>query len=127
MTACWRARSGRRRFPIPTIDDDREEMIAACDAFIAVIGSRWLMRYDEHGRPGLFHRDDFVRKDVAAALARDVPILVPLAEAVAMPQPSQLPAGILLLAYQPSVVLRNACFEADVAKLVADLRRLAPT
>jgi hypothetical protein len=106
--------------------DDRAEAIAGCDAFVAVIGSRWLMRYDERGRPGLFHRDDFVRKDVATALARDVPILVALVEAVAMPQPSQLPAEILLLAYQRAVVLRSACFEADIAKLVAELRRLAP-
>src|ERR1700733_4455244 len=63
---------------------EREDSIAACDAFIAMIGPGWLMRYDERGRPGLFHRDDYVRKDIAAALERDVPILVVLVEDTAM-------------------------------------------
>ncbi len=105
---------------------EREDSIAACDAFIAMIGPGWLMRYDERGRPGLFHRDDYVRKDIAAALERDVPILAVLVEDTAMPPASRLPADLLLLAYQSAAVLRLRSFDQDVAKIVAELCRLAP-
>jgi TIR domain len=106
---------------------DREETIATCDGFIAVIGPRWLARFDEHGRPGVQHRDDFVRKDITAALQRDVPILVALAERTQMPSPGMFPGDLLLLAYQPATEVNNARFEADMDRLVVQLRRLAPT
>jgi hypothetical protein len=35
----------------------REDTIAAGDGFVTVIGPRWLVRYDERGRPGIHHRD----------------------------------------------------------------------
>jgi hypothetical protein len=104
----------------------REDMIAACDGFVAMIGPRWLMRYDERGQPGIHHRDDFTRKDISAALVRDVPILVVLADGMTMPLPALLPADLLLLAYQPATELRGAQFDQDVEKVVMALRRLAP-
>ena len=104
----------------------REDVIAASDGFVAMIGPRWLMRYDEHGHPGIHHRDDFTRKDISAALVRDVPILVVLADGMTMPLPALLPADLLLLAYQPATELRGAQFDHDVEKAVMALRRLAP-
>lgn len=104
----------------------REDRIAACDGFVAMIGPRWLMRYDEHGHPGIHHRDDFTRKDITAALVRDVPILVVLADGMTMPMPVLLPADLLLLAYQPATELRGVQFDHDVEKAVTMLRRLAP-
>lgn len=104
----------------------REDIIAASDGLLAMIGPRWLMRYDEQGRPGIHHRDDFTRKDLAAALGRDVPILVVLADGARMPAPALLPADLLLLAYQPAAELGGAAFDADADKLVAALRRLVP-
>jgi hypothetical protein len=104
----------------------REDTIAAGDGFLAVIGPRWLVRYDERGRPGIHHRDDFIRKDIAAALGRDVPILVVLAEGAKMPSPALLPGDLLLLAYQPATELRGAQFDGDIDRLVVALRRLVP-
>ena len=111
-----------RNYPV-----DREDTIAACDGFIAVIGPRWFARFDERGRPGIQHRDDFVRKDITAALHRDVPILVALAEGTPMPSPALVPGDLLLLAYQPATEVRDAQFDADMDRLVTQLRRLAPT
>jgi hypothetical protein len=105
---------------------EREETIAGGDGFLAVIGPRWLVRYDERGRPGIHHRDDFTRKDIAVALGRDVPILVVLAEGAKMPAPALLPSDLLLLAYQPATELHDAQFDGDVDQLVMALRRLMP-
>lgn len=105
---------------------DREDAIAACDGFVAMIGSRWLLRYDDRGRPGIHHRDDFTRKDIAAALVCDVPILAVLVDGAKMPPPALLPADLLLLAYQPATELRDALFNDDAEKFMIMLRRLAP-
>jgi hypothetical protein len=113
--------SGGRAYPA-----SRAEMIAESDGVAVVIGRRWFMRYDEHGQPGIHHRDDFIRKDIANAITRDVPILVVLADGAEMPKADQLPPELLLLAYQPATVLRQEFRDSDAEKLVAELRWLAP-
>ena len=106
---------------------DREDTVATCDGFVAVIGPRWLSRFDDRGRRGIHHRDDFVRKDISAALQHDIPILVALVGGAQMPSPTLFPADLLLLAYQPATEVKDAQFDADVDRLIAQLRRLAPT
>ena len=113
--------SGGRDYPA-----GREDTIASVDGLVALIGPRWLVRYDERGRPGIHHRDDLTRKDIAVALHRDVPILVVLAEGAKMPTPALLPADLLLLAYQPAIELADAQSDGDIDRLVAALQRLVP-
>src|SRR6516162_10399764 len=52
--------------------------VAQCDVLLAIIGERWLDARDEDGRRRLEKDDDFVRIEIASALAlgkRVIPVL----------------------------------------------------
>src|SRR3712207_4985638 len=53
--------------------------VASCDVLLALIGEHWATITDEHGHRRLDQPDDFVRREIEAALTRDVrviPILI---------------------------------------------------
>src|SRR3954464_12072009 len=53
--------------------------VASCDVLLALIGARWATISDEHGHRRLDQPDDFVRREIEAALTRNVrviPILI---------------------------------------------------
>ena len=56
--------------------------VAVCDVFLAVVGPNWLNAKDETGSRRVDNPDDFVRVEIAAALARNTTSLVldPLCE-----------------------------------------------
>ena len=45
------------------------ENARTCDAFLALIGPKWLTIEGTGGRPRIFADDDWVRREIAAALA----------------------------------------------------------
>src|SRR5215471_9068251 len=47
-----------------------QERVVACDFLIAVIGRNWLKGVDDKGLPRLQNPEDFVRLEIAHALAR---------------------------------------------------------
>src|SRR5688572_3433982 len=67
-----------------------QQAIGSCDALVAVIGDQWLTCADGTGRR-LDSPDDFVRREVAAALDRGVPVVPVLVERTAMPAADTLP------------------------------------
>lgn len=113
---------------IPFGIDFREhiaEVLATCDAVVAVIGPRWLTGAGETSR--IMEETDPVRIEIQAALERGVPIIPVLVEGSGMPEPSDLPEPLVGLAY------RNACdvasgrdFHAHVDRLVRAIDRMFP-
>ena len=49
-----------------------EKVVGSCDALIAVIGPRWLEIRDDNGRRRLQSASDYVRLEIATALARNI-------------------------------------------------------
>ena len=49
--------------------------VAACKAFLVVIGPHWLNVKNEAGERRLHQPDDFVAIEIAAALARDIRVI----------------------------------------------------
>lgn len=113
---------------IPFGTDFREhiaEVLATCDAVIAIMGPRWLTGAGTTAR--IMETTDPVRIEIQSALERQVAILPVLVEGAAMPEPSDLPEPLVPLAY------RNACevasgrdFHAHVDRLIRAIDRMFP-
>jgi pyruvate/2-oxoglutarate dehydrogenase complex dihydrolipoamide acyltransferase (E2) component len=116
-------------FDVDTIEpglDFREVINAAvgrCDVLIAVIGQRWLA-LDPEGESRLRHKNDLVRLEIEAALARDVRVIPVLVEDASMPGPDALPRTIAELSYRNAHTVRHTSFHADVTRLIDVLERL---
>lgn len=94
---------------------DRE--VGRADAFIALIGPRWLDARDGDGERRLDRERDYVRREVASALrrgARTIPVLVDGAE---MPGGEELPREIAELASRNAVELTSGRWDYELEKL----------
>lgn len=88
-----------------------EATVARCDALIAVIGSDWVS-------PRLEDPDDWVRLEIANALARKVRVVPVLVEGAQMPAPSELPDDLSALTRRHAVDLSETGWNAQVAGLL---------
>lgn len=97
-----------------------EARLAECRVMLVVIGREWLDARHPDGRRRLDDPFDFVRLEVATALARPGVLVVPvLVENAAMPAAAALPDGIQILARRHAVSVRDETWDADVDRLVA--------
>jgi WD40 repeat protein len=96
--------------------------VAQCDVLLAIIGERWIDARDEDGRRRLEKNDDFVRIEIASALAlgkRVIPVLVSQAQ---MPRADDLPPSLKPLARRNAVAIRPTRFKADSQGLINALK-----
>jgi TIR domain len=98
--------------------------VNGCDAFLAVIGPNWLDARDEHGNRRLDDPNDFVRIEVGAALQRDIPVVPILLDGAKMPSADQLPSDLQELSFRGGLDLRHSSFDADVSRLIRELKQL---
>ncbi len=96
--------------------------VAQCAALIAVIGDRWLTVTNDAGLHRLDDPGDYVRLAIVAALARDILVIPALAQGVCMPGEDDLPAPLKPLACRNPVVLSHERLDADVARLIRQLK-----
>jgi uncharacterized membrane protein YeaQ/YmgE (transglycosylase-associated protein family) len=99
------------------------EAVAKCDVLVAVIGRDWLDARDEAGDRRLDNADDFNRLEISAALQRQIPV-VPILVGTKMPKADQLPPDLQGLARRQGLEVRHASFQADMDRLVRQLRSL---
>src|SRR4051794_38595226 len=83
------------------------EAIACCHALLVVIGPRWLDPGKPPGGRRIDDPKDFVRIEIEAALARDIPIVPVLVEDAELPAAEQLPESIRELTYRQSIAVRH--------------------
>lgn len=96
-----------------------EARLVECRVMLAVIGREWVDARDAAGARRLDEPYDFVRLEIAAALARPEVLVVPvLVEGAAMPAASELPENIRPLARRHAVSVRDETWDADVDRLV---------
>ena len=99
-----------------------KSQVAACDAMVAVIGPNWLDARDETGRRRLDNPEDFVTIEIAAAIARNIPVIPVLLDGARMPKASQLPDSLKLLARRQAFGVRHAHFGQDAESLIAKMK-----
>jgi DNA-binding beta-propeller fold protein YncE len=100
------------------------EKVGECDYLIAVIGRSWLNVCDKAGKRRLDDANDWVRVEIQAALARDIPVIAVLLHHVPMPCRDELPAGLQELADRQAMPIRPlADFRPDVDKLIRDIEQ----
>jgi hypothetical protein len=104
-----------------------EAALASSDAVLAVIGPGWLSAAASDGRPRLFDPDDFVRRELVAALGTNTPVVPVLLGGTALPSAEQLPAELAELTRRQAVVVRDDAFHEDVDRLLQSLRGRRPT
>jgi len=97
-----------------------DERLAASDVLLAVIGPRWLAIADERGRR-LDQPDDYVRRELATALARGTPVIPVLVGGARMPRAEELPEPLRALAGRDAATVDEAKFERDFDQLVDDI------
>ena len=96
--------------------------VAECNVVLVVIGSNWLGAKDESGGRRLDNPDDFVRIEIAAALARDIRVIPVLVDGARMPKARELPEPLKALARRHAVDVRHTHFGHDAEALVAKMR-----
>jgi hypothetical protein len=102
--------------------DVLKAQVARCDVFLAIIGPRWLTIPDEQGRRRLDNPDDWVRVEIASALAmkkRVIPVLVGGAD---IPRAEDLPEDLKPLARRQVIRITLERFKADVQGLVSQIK-----
>jgi glucoamylase len=102
---------------------DITSALESCEALLAVIGKQWLDLADEHGQRRLDDPRDWVRREIEAALERDVRVIPVLVEDARMPEAAQLPPSLAGLASRQAVKLRPMDFEADLERLLSVLEK----
>ena len=105
------------------IDDN----VAGCGVFLAVIGSQWATITSPDGKRRLDDENDFVRLEIASALARNIAVIPVLVHEARMPYPEQLPDNIKDLAYRNSVEISHARWNSDVQLLIDALKQYVST
>src|SRR5437016_4343933 len=90
-----------------------EEAVGSCEILIALMGRSWLTSRDETGRR-LDNPNDFVRLEIAAALARGVRVIPVLVQGAQMPRPQDLPEDLLPLSRRNALELSDARWKYDV-------------
>ncbi|MEO8314972.1 MAG: TIR domain-containing protein [Pseudomonadota bacterium] len=98
-------------------------IVSDCGVMLAIIGPRWMDARDKAGKRRLEDADDFVRIELEAALARDIPVVPVLVAHAPIPLASELPASLASMAFRQSIEVRpDPDFHNDATRLVLALR-----
>ncbi len=99
-----------------------EKRLSECRVMLAIIGPNWFNAVDDSGRRRLDEPDDWVRLEIARALARNVRVIPVLVDGVTLPKKSALPEDIRSLVDRQGFTLTNpAAFRHEIAGLVRDI------
>lgn len=103
-----------------------QNAVGTCDVVLILIGKQWLSITDAQGRRRLDDPLDWVRMEIANALAnskvRTIPVLV---RDAAMPGEHELPEGLKELTWRNAIELSDSRFQHDVKKLIGVIERMA--
>jgi hypothetical protein len=97
--------------------------MADCDVVVAVIGRDWLGSTDKLGRRRLDQSDDYVRSEIEAALAADIPIVPVLVDGAEMPHPDELPTSISAFARRNAIAVGHQTFDDSLRVLIAAVEK----
>ena len=108
--------------PGENFSDAIDAALAESDVVLAVIGPSWLTATTSTGEPRFTRPDDYVRIELAAALAQGKQVIPVLVGDATMPTRAQLPEGLEGLGLRQAVVLHDATWHQDVDGFIRSLR-----
>jgi hypothetical protein len=101
-----------------------KEALKRCDLMLAVIGPRWAAPNAE-GQSRLVDETDWIRIEIEAALAKDIPVIPVLVNGAAMPKPKDLPESMQDLAFRQAAPLdMRRDFHAHMDRLIGVMDEL---
>lgn len=89
----------------------------AADAMIVLIGRRWVSAVDANGQRRLHDPQDWVAREIAAALEKKIPVYPVLIEDAAMPRVEELPASLQPMVRLNAVSISDSRWNSDVTRL----------
>jgi hypothetical protein len=95
-----------------------KEAMASCDVLIAVIGKRWLTETDSKGIRRLDNPKDFVRQEIAAALAGKTRVIPVLVQGTTMPNEEDLTEDLRSLGHRNAIEISDGRWDHDVDRLM---------
>ena len=102
-----------------------ESAVGTCDVVLVMIGRRWVNAADPAGQRRLDDPRDWVRVEIATALAnpkvRVIPVLV---QGAPMPGAHELPEELKELAWRNAIELSDNRFQYDANRLIRLIERL---
>jgi eukaryotic-like serine/threonine-protein kinase len=101
------------------------EVVGGCAAVLAIIGPRWTDARNNAGQRRLEDADDFVRIELEAALARNIPVVPVLVGHASMPATTDLTGSLASMVFRQSIEVRpDPDFHNDATRLVSALRMM---
>jgi hypothetical protein len=88
---------------------------------ISLIGPLWLDCATGDGQRRLDDPRDFVRREIAAALKRKIPLIPILLDHEQMPDITGLPLDIQLIGYRQAAIVRGTDFDRDMSSIEKDI------
>jgi TIR domain len=101
-----------------------EKTVGECDVLIAVIGAHWVTSTDEQNGRRLDNPEDFVRREIATALKRDIRVIPVLVDGALMPRSSELPDDLKPLVRRNALRVSDTGFDDDCRRLVAAIEQV---
>jgi hypothetical protein len=98
-----------------------QHAVQACDVLLALIGRQWLTVADATGQPRLANPEDFVRLEIATALARNIRVIPVLVQDAPMPRATDLPDDLKRLSRRHALAVSDTRFHSDVDRLISVL------
>jgi hypothetical protein len=93
------------------------ETLGAADAVVVLMGKDWLNAGDAEGNRRLDDPEDWVAQEIAAALAKGLPVYPVLLEDTPMPRASELPEMLWPLTRYNAVSISDSRWQSDVTRL----------
>ncbi|MFP2905207.1 TIR domain-containing protein [Pyxidicoccus sp. 3LFB2] len=103
-----------------------QEAVGSCDILVAVIGREWLSIRGKDGQRRLDNPKDFVRLEIATALARGIRVIPVLVADAAMPSEEELPPDLVTLARRNAIEVDDARFRTDIDRLFHSIQQVVP-
>ena len=98
-------------------DEVINNAVGSCEVLLAIIGKHWLEQ--QPGTvPRISNEKDFVRLEIAAALARNVRVIPVLLDGAVMPTEESLPEPLRALARRNAIEISNTRFKSDSDRLI---------
>lgn len=101
-----------------------DEQVEQCDVLLAIIGKGWIGACDASGARRLEDPNDYVRNEIASALAKGKWVIPILLGETRMPRADELPDVLRPLTRRNSVRLTHERFHAETLTLVQSLQEV---
>jgi hypothetical protein len=98
-------------------EDVLKRTAQSADAMIVLIGRDWATLTNKSGQRRLHEPDDWVAREIAAALERKIPVFPVLIEDAAMPRAEELPESLKALVRHNAISISDSRWNSDVTRL----------